>query len=131
MLQNLFSFNNELYVQHEGVPMGSPLTPILANFAMDMLESQFSKSSVTNPLVYLRYVDDVFAVFRNKDEAIQFLAFLNSLHPSLSFTIEFEKDFTLPLRDFFLPLGIEKHVILLYSYLLLQLHLLLINVQLF
>ena len=51
-----FIFENRMYVQTEGVSMGSPLGPIFADFYMSHLEnkllSQTDKKS--NPIVYIR-----------------------------------------------------------------------------
>jgi hypothetical protein len=54
--------------------MGSPLGPIMAAFAIDMVESKFLQGEI-KPLFYERNVDDVFALFRNSEEAERFLEF--------------------------------------------------------
>jgi len=84
----LFTFNGNLYTQHEGMCMGSNLGPTMANFAMHMLESKITQST----LFYQRYVDDIFAIFNNKEEADNYLQHLNSLHENLKFTIEHSKE---------------------------------------
>jgi len=91
----LFSFDQKLYTQEEGMCMGSSLGPTMAAFALDIIERKFN----TTPLFYTRYVDDVFAIFRNKDEAEQFLLHINSFHPSLQFTIEHSVDNELNFLD--------------------------------
>ena len=67
------------------------------SFAMNMVESQISKCRL--PLYYRRYVDDIFAIFKNKSEADDFLTNLNLIHKNFSFTIEKEKNHTLRLLD--------------------------------
>ena len=64
--------------------MGSSLGPTMANFALDMIERQFRHY----PIFYCRYVDDIFAIFSNKNEADEYLKHINSFHPNLQFTIE-------------------------------------------
>ena len=62
--QGMFLYNNKLYKQIDGVAMGSPLGCTLANFFLGHLETViFKQPSSTHPKMYLRYVDDVFAVF--------------------------------------------------------------------
>ena len=95
----LFTFNDQLFIQHEGVCMGSTLGPTMAAFAMDMIESKFETYKGHLPSVYLRYVDDCLALFTSRDEALNFLEFLNSHHPSLQFTIEFEVNETINFLD--------------------------------
>jgi len=57
-----FSFNNNMYRQIDGVAMGSPLGPALANIFVGHQEEKLFKV-VNRPLAYFRYVDDTFAVF--------------------------------------------------------------------
>ena len=37
---------------------------------------------------YCRYVDDIFAVFNNEDDANNFFIYLNTKHPNITFTME-------------------------------------------
>ena len=57
------------------------------------------------PLVYFRYVDDTFAVFKNEEDCNNFFIQLNSLHSSLRFTYEKESNHSLP----FLDVLVERH----------------------
>jgi hypothetical protein len=93
-----FSFNNCMYRQVDGVAMGSPLGPILANIFVGYYEEQLFASR-KKPILYLRYVDDIFALFDTTTEMNDFLVDLNSLHPSLVFTKEEELNKTLPFLD--------------------------------
>ena len=45
------------------------------------------------PNLWIRYVDDVFAIWPHGDQALnEFLTHLNSQHPAIQFTMEKEKD---------------------------------------
>ena len=57
-----FLFNDKHYKQIDGVAMGSPLGPVLANIFMCYLEDDlFNQCSPTfRPVYYKRYVDDTF-----------------------------------------------------------------------
>ena len=92
-----FSFNGQLYRQIDGVAMGSPLGPILANIFIGHLEASIPAEGM--PLLYDRFVDDTFSVFLNEGEANTFFGRLNSLHPNLTFTVEFERNRQLPFMD--------------------------------
>ena len=51
--------------------------------------------------MYYRYVDDTFCLFKNEKDADSFLIQLNSMHPSLKFTVEKESDHQLAFLDVF------------------------------
>ena len=91
----LFQFNGELYEQTDGVAMGSPLGPLLANVFMCHIEDQLEQKSMI-PSFYRRYVDDTLVTMPNTESATDFLQVLNNMHPSLSFTMEIEHDGSIP-----------------------------------
>ena len=102
-----FSFTNTMYKQTEGVTMGSPLGPALANifYYEEKLFSQTQK-----PPTYFRYT---FAIFDHEAQANGFLTKLNCLHPSLKFTFEKEKGICLPFLDVYVErtnIGFETSV---------------------
>ena len=55
-----FSINGELYRQIDGVSMGSPLSPTLANIIMTALEDEIVRDLIDQNVIkfYTRYVDD-------------------------------------------------------------------------
>ena len=84
----LFSFNGKLFIQHEGMAMGSILGPTMAAFALNLIESRFNQYSGNMPLLFYRYVDDCLAFFTSQDGVESFQIFLNSHHSSFKFTVE-------------------------------------------
>ncbi|XP_058941979.2 uncharacterized protein [Pocillopora verrucosa] len=91
----LFQFDGALYEQTDGVAMGSPLGPLLANVFMCSVEENLEQHSQL-PRYYRRYVDDTLTVMPDRVTAGQFLDTLNSTHPSLQFTMEVEREGSLP-----------------------------------
>ena len=91
----LFQFNGELYEQTDGVAMGSPLGPLLDNAFMCYIENQLEQKNMI-PSFYRRYVDDTLVKMPNAESATDFVQVLNSVHPSLSFTMELEHEGSIP-----------------------------------
>jgi len=54
-----------MYKQTDGIAMGSPLGPVIANIFVGYHESLLFDST-TKPYMYERYVDDSFAIFKTE-----------------------------------------------------------------
>ena len=101
--QTHFIFNKGFYDQIEEVAKGSPLAPILANLFMGFhVEKWIKEYSGPGPMLYRRYVDDIFAVFNSENEAVLFFEYINSKHKNIKFTMEKELDKKLSFLDIFL-----------------------------
>ena len=108
-----FSYNNEIYIQIDGVAMGSPLGPVLANIFMVELETNIVPKLERDIKLWKRFVDNMFCFA--KIESIDFiLTKLNSFHTNIKFTMETEQKSTIPFLDVFVvrtPNGIETTAI--------------------
>ena len=86
-----FSFNNTMYQQ-----TGAALANIIVGFQEAWL------FKITNlSLFYIQYVDDTFVLIFSRFESRRFFNTINRLHPSLTFTCEFEHNNSLPFLDVF------------------------------
>ena len=93
-----FAYNGTYYQQVFGTAMGSPVSAVIANMVMEDVEQRALASSPVQPLFWKRYVDDVIsAVSGNEAECL--LSHLNSVEPSIQFTIERENDRRLSFLD--------------------------------
>ena len=84
---NYFQFKDTLYEQQEGAVMGSPISPIFAEFFMQKLEGNLIPTLNSSLHAWWEYVDDVFTIAKIKDvDKIE--TTLNNFHPSIKFTHE-------------------------------------------
>jgi hypothetical protein len=99
--ESFFLFNNTPYLQLDGLSMGSPLAPTLANIFMSHHEQLWLNKCPDHfkPFYYRRYVDDTFLIFNDRDHSTKFLEYLNQQHPNIEFTMETESDGFLPFLD--------------------------------
>ena len=82
----LFQFNGALYEQTaDGVAMGSPLGPLLANVFMSHIEENLEREGRL-PSFYRRY--DTLTIMPNVETVSNFLDTLNKAHSSVKFTME-------------------------------------------
>ena len=102
--QTDFIFNSKFYNQIDGVAMGFPLAPVLANIFMGFQESKWlNEYNLNKTKFYLRYVDDILAAFDNEQDSLVFLNFLNNRHPNIKFTIDIHSTFTRNILQISLP----------------------------
>ena len=69
MPKDTFSFDNMIDEQIDGVSMGSPLAPVLANIIMTELEKTIVQKLTTSGMIkfYCRYVDDTLLLVEPTD----------------------------------------------------------------
>ena len=82
-----FLFDDKMFKQIDGVSMGSPLAPTLANLFLAEMEQTWIGIDCS-PLYYARYVDDCICVFDNVSKIEKFHEFLNKQHSNLKFTVD-------------------------------------------
>src|SRR5215469_2494160 len=96
-----FLYNNTLYTQLDGMPMGNPLGPTFANIFLSFHETKWLDNCPIHfkPIFYRRYIDDLLIIFKEQSHTLPFLNYLNSQHPNIKFTTEHENNGTLPFLD--------------------------------
>ena len=91
---NFCQYNHKFFVFSEevGIPIGSPLGSLIGEVFMNALENQMFSSRhplLTHITYWHRYVDDVLCLWEGPlPLADSFLEFVNSLFPSITFTME-------------------------------------------
>ena len=92
-----FIYGGEYYQQKDGAAMGSPVSPVVANIYMERFEDLALRTTLA-PRIWKRYVEDTFCVME-KRHTQAFLDHLNSVHPTIQFTMELENEGSLPFLD--------------------------------
>ena len=97
----MFQFDGKYYRQIDGLGMGLPLSPTLANIFLCYHESDWLQNCPEDfkPVFFKRYMDDTFAIFREKNHVTNFLQYLNAKHVNITFTHEEEQNGKLPFLD--------------------------------
>ena len=99
--ESCFIFNDVLYKQKNGVAMGSPLGPTMANIFLSFYEIQFLEqcSKEFKPVFYRRYVDDIFVLFESAEHLSKLRNYFNTCDANMSFSFEQEKNGKLSFPD--------------------------------
>ena len=88
---HVYLFDGKLRKPKTGGPIGLELTGQIAKIYMTWWDKQYLQKlaglEITTRL-YKRYVDDIFCLFKNEDDAEQFFDYLNNQHVNISFTYE-------------------------------------------
>lgn len=86
LTHNYFEYAGEYFLQLQGTAMGTKFAPSYANLYLAGIEQDFLGSRVLSPLVWRRFLDDVFMIWQHGlDELEVFMRELNAASP-LSFT---------------------------------------------
>ncbi|XP_046400913.1 uncharacterized protein LOC124167151 [Ischnura elegans] len=95
-----FLYGGKYYEQMDGVPMGSPLSPAIANLFMEDFEEKALQSASLRPRYFFRYVDDTFVIWQHGRNTLDdFLSHMNQQHPNIKFTMEEENNNCIPFLD--------------------------------
>ena len=87
-------FDGELCQQIDGVAMGSPPGPTLANIFLYHYDDILLRncSLECKPSYYKHYVDHIFVLFELETQVESFKNFINACHPKAKFTFEKEQN---------------------------------------
>ena len=84
---NVFSFNDEYFLQVCGTAMGTRMAPCYANIFMAELEENFLSGYPYKPLAYYRYIDDIFIIWSHGLDLLHnFINCINHQHSNIIFT---------------------------------------------
>lgn len=88
---NDFMFNNEWYLQISGTAMGKKFAPNYANIYMAKWERDALSKTKKKPLIYLRFLDDIFIIWTHSEKDFwEFFEVLNNHSESIKLKAEIQ-----------------------------------------
>ena len=87
--ENSFKFNERHFIQTHGAAMGTKTAVSFSVIFMADLEKRLLMASPSKPLVWKRFIDDIFSLWNiSMQEVSNFVNFANTFHPTIKFTCE-------------------------------------------
>ena len=88
LTKTTFKFNDGLYEQISRTTMGTRCAPSYAIIFMGHFEEKFLSTRRLLPLVWWRYIDDIFMIWpHSREELYSFVSALNNVHDTIKFTV--------------------------------------------
>ena len=86
--QESYFIFNVIYKQKDGIVMGSPLGPTMANVFLSFYEIKWLEQCPKEfkPVFYRRYVDDIFVSLNQLNTLSKFCDYFNACPPNMSFS---------------------------------------------
>ena len=95
-----FIFDKNIYIQKNGIAMGSSLGPLFADIYMNYLESKLMPKLKENGLLFWRrFVDDTFTILRKDADIAKLIEILNSFDTEIIYTSEEETNNSIAFLD--------------------------------
>ena len=92
LINNYVRFNDKSFKQKQGLPMGSCLSPLIADLYLgDYFKKYLYQLNLTKKI--WRYVDDVIIITTmNKMQLTEYVENINKIRSKIRFTLEYEDD---------------------------------------
>ena len=81
-----------MFQQISGRAIGTTFAPPYACIFMDQVKSKFLQTQKFQPLVWFRYIDDIFFIWTHGEKSLKnFMMEFNNFNPNIKFTYEFSE----------------------------------------
>ena len=87
---NYFVYKDKIYKQIHGCAMDSPVSPVVANICMEVIEDSAINATPVPPRYWKHYVDDSFCIIK-KNAVSSFHDSLNSIDPHISLPLNMKR----------------------------------------
>ncbi|XP_067658221.1 uncharacterized protein [Haliotis asinina] len=105
-----FTFNSKIFKQIHGLPMGSPLSPLITEIFMTSFEEAALSTAPFQPLCWYCKVDDTFTTIANDNDPSELLNHINDQHSRIKFTMETETNQHLPFLVYRKPTHTDQYI---------------------
>ena len=90
---NFFTHNDDTYKQKSGTAIGTKFAPSYAILTLGDFEEDALTGATLKPWLWWRYIDDIFLIWEHGEESLlEFIDYLNNLHPTLKFTYKYSRE---------------------------------------
>ena len=90
---NIFEFDEKTFKQKRGTGIITKFAPAYAILFMADFEEKRLESFEKKPIIWWRYIDDIFFIWKNGEESLKiFLEQVNMFHYTIKFTAEYSKE---------------------------------------
>eukprot|EP00061_Rhincodon_typus_P004621 g23024.t1 len=87
---NVFTFDNQFFIQTHGTAMGARFAPQYANIFMHKFEQDLFAAQNLRPMLYTRYIDDIFFLWTHGEESLKRQhSDINKFHPTIRLTMDY------------------------------------------
>ena len=91
--ENSFKFHDKHYLQTHGIAMGTKMAVAFAIIFMAHIEKQLLLASPHKPILWKRFIDDIFSVWTLPERDINdFVDFANLFHATIKFSHELSSE---------------------------------------
>ena len=96
LTNNYVRFGDSIWLQLRGTAMGTPFAVAYANIFLGSLEKRLASAThptlslqpTRAPLLYVRYIDDLFIINAEPEHAAAFIAAFNDIYPTITATAD-------------------------------------------
>ena len=104
-----FTFEGNIYLQNDGVAMGSPLEPVLTNIFKVELEQSVIPTPMDKMKCWTRFVDDTLSYIKT-DSMDHVLKMLNGFHRNIQSIYEVERHSKISFLDLLVILDASNNI---------------------
>eukprot|EP00061_Rhincodon_typus_P005975 g26130.t1 len=91
--RNVFTFNNQIFIQTHGTAIGARFAPQYDKIFMHRFEQDFFAAQNLRPMLYTRYIDDIFFLWTHGKESLKQLhSHINKFHGTTRLTMDYSSE---------------------------------------